>query len=61
MDPKFLFELDEPVKLAMTEEAGRVTGRAEYAEQTPRYYVRFVAADGRQVEDWFTGQALRKA
>lgn len=57
----YKFNLNDIVKLEMTEERGRVIGRAEYAETAPRYLVRFVAGDGRQVEDWFTAEAIRPA
>lgn len=56
---KFQFEIGADVALSMSGEQGQVIGRAEYAHQPPQYFVRYVAADGRQCEGWFEAQALR--
>ena len=56
------YKLNQKIKLALTEEQGIVIGIADYAESEEagmRYYVRYKAADGRQVEEWFTDGALR--
>lgn len=57
----FVFELNEAVRLEMSGEHGRVIGRAEYAHVPPQYLVRYVAADGRQVEEWFDSTAIESA
>lgn len=56
------YKLNQKIKLALTEEQGIVIGIADYAESEEvgtRYYVRYKAGDGRQVEEWFTDGALR--
>lgn len=58
MSGQFLFNLGDKVALEMSQEQGRVIGRAEYADHPPSYFVRYVAADGRQVQEWFDGAAL---
>lgn len=55
----FAFELNEKVALVLSGERGVVIGRAEYTHRPHWYQLRYVAADGRQVEDWFEGNALR--
>lgn len=55
---KFIFDLGASVFLEMSQEQGKVIGRAEYADHPPSYFVRYVAADGRQCEAWFDGTAL---
>ncbi|WP_340520011.1 hypothetical protein [Cupriavidus necator] len=54
----FQFDLESGVKLSQSGERGVVIGRAEYVNSAPQYQVRYVAADGRQVEGWWDGQAL---
>ncbi len=56
----YKFSLNDKIKLAMTEEKGKVIGRAEYVETTQIYYVRYIAGDGRQCTEWFNGEALEK-
>lgn len=56
---KFQFEIGAAVALSMSDEKGQVIGRAEYANQPPQYWVRYVAADGRQCEAWFDSEAIR--
>jgi hypothetical protein len=53
-----LYQLEQRVKLNMSGETGVVVGRAEYVNQGNQYHVRYVASDGRQVEDWFAEDAL---
>lgn len=48
----FAFNLGDDVALTMSKEAGVVIGRAEYEATADQFYVRYVAADGRQVRDW---------
>lgn len=56
--PTFKYSLGDQVKLALSGERGSVIGRAEYEHVPPAYFVRYVAADGRQVEEWFSASAL---
>lgn len=52
-DQEFKFSIRDRVKLALSGEAGIVVGRAQYQAAENGYLVRYVAADGRQVETWF--------
>lgn len=56
----FAFNLGDAVALTMSKEAGVVIGRAEYEATADQFYVRYVAADGRQVRDWFGAEELSK-
>ena len=58
MNQKSILKINQEVKLEMTEERGRVIGIAAYAESPNQYFVRYKAADGRQVQDWFSFEAL---
>ncbi len=55
---KYAYDLGAKVKLAMSGEKGVVVGRAEYSENPPSYWVRYVAANGQQREGWFNAEAL---
>jgi hypothetical protein len=55
---KFAFELGQVVKLADSNETGKVTGRAEYQNAENSYYLRYKAGDGRAVEAWWPESAL---
>ncbi|WP_243612959.1 hypothetical protein [Shimia aestuarii] len=50
---KFTYELDQRVRLLMTEETGVIIGRAEYQTGPNNYYVAYKAADGRQMCAWW--------
>lgn len=39
-------------------EAGEIIGRAEYLNSEPNYLLRYTAADGRQVEQWWAESAF---
>lgn len=54
----FDFKLTQKVKLTLSGEQGEVIGRAHYTNANPSYLVRYVAADGRQVEDWQAEDSL---
>lgn len=60
MDATYVFELKAKVKLNLSGEAGIVIGRAEYTDRKPLYLVRYVAGDGRQVEQWQDESALEE-
>ena len=55
----FKFELDQKVTLVVSGEKGVIIGRAEYNYMTPQYLVRYKAADGRGVQDWWPENALK--
>jgi hypothetical protein len=50
----FLFNLDQQVKLVLSDEEGVVDGRCEYRNDQNRYYIIYKAADGRQCSGWFS-------
>lgn len=54
----FNFKLGGEVTLDRSGEVGQVVGRAHYTNCNPSYLVRYVAADGRQVEAWLSEDAL---
>lgn len=57
----FKFDIGQAVELAMSGERGVVVVRAEYDANERSYYVRYKAADGRQVESWWGQSALKAA
>jgi hypothetical protein len=54
----FKHELGARVSLAKSGETGEVIARAEYQTTEDSYLVRYMAADGRQVEQWWGESAL---
>ena len=58
MKNTFEYQLNDRVKLAESNESGVVVGRSEYSHRPPCYLIRYCAADGRQVEDWWPGDAI---
>lgn len=52
------FNLNDRVRLIGSGESGAVVGRAEYTFCEPAYLIRYKSADGRQVEQWWTDNAL---
>jgi len=56
--PVFMFDLGQRVTIGASGETGVVIGRADYAEMRNSYYVRYKAADGRAVEQWWSEPAL---
>jgi putative transposon-encoded protein len=55
------FELKQIVKMVESEETGTVIGCAAYIDRPNDYLIRYKAADGRQVETWWTESALQAA
>jgi len=55
---KFKFELNSKIKIEISGEHGEVIGRAEYTTAEPSYFVRYVTADGRAVEQWWTESSI---
>jgi len=54
----FKFNFDRVVMIKCSEEMGEVIGRSEYAADENRYLIRYMAADGRAVEQWWPESAL---
>lgn len=54
----FLFDIGDRVKLVESSESGEIVGRAEYANSINNYLIRYCAGDGRQVEVWWTEDAI---
>jgi hypothetical protein len=59
----FKYQLSQRVKLTESAEEGKILARAEYHKSygDPQYYVRYKAADGRQVQDWWAEDAIEAA
>jgi hypothetical protein len=56
---EFKFELGQDVEMAKSRERGTVIGRAEYNNSPASYYVLYLAADGRQVKDWWNAEDMK--
>lgn len=54
----FAFSLNDNVRISCSGETGLIVGRAEYSHYDNRYLIRYKAADGRAVEDWWPESAL---
>lgn len=54
----FEFALNDKVRLIGSEENGKVVARAQYWDCCNRYLIRYVAGDGRLVEQWWDGSSL---
>lgn len=57
----FKHNLRDRVKLVESGEEGQIIGRAEYDGETNNYYIRYVAADGRLVKEWFVARDFEAA
>jgi hypothetical protein len=55
----FKYDLGAKVELKLSGEKGEVAGRAEYLYDENLYWVRYLAADGCQKEDWWRESALK--
>jgi hypothetical protein len=58
MQHAFRFGMNQRVRLNMSGESGVVIGAATFANHSDQYQVRYVASDGRQVEQWWDEDAL---
>lgn len=58
---KWEFELGANVHLALSGEEGVIIARSEAVNVPDQYRIRYLAADGRQVEDWFFTDAFKAA
>jgi hypothetical protein len=56
---EFSHELGEQVELESGEK-GVTIARAEYLESEPSYLIRYVAADQRLTESWWSGRAIKE-
>ena len=54
----FIFSINQDVEIKASGESGMVVGRAEYDFDENTYYLRYEAADGRAVEQWWKESAL---
>ena len=54
----FRFDLEETVSIECSGETGVVIGRAQYLGDDDQYYIRYKAADGRAVTQWWPEPAL---
>lgn len=55
---EFKFNLQDKVRLILSEEVGTIEGRGEFTNSDNQYLVRYKAADGRLVEAWWTEAAI---
>lgn len=58
MSKDWKFNLNQPVKIKASGEAGTVLSRAEHVGSADDYRIHYVAADGRAVTDWFADMLL---
>lgn len=61
MEPKFVFELNQPVRITVSSELGVVIARAEYAHSDNCYLLRYRSVQGAATESWWTESALTAA
>lgn len=54
----FDYKLGDGVSLKLSGEAGEIVGRAHYTNMNPQYLVRYIAADGRQIESWLAEDSI---
>lgn len=55
---QFKFALNQEVTTVASGEQGVVIGRADYNNADSNYLIRYKAADGRAVENWWTEEAI---
>lgn len=56
---KFEHELGAEVTLTRSGKTGEIIGRAQYQSASNGYLIRYKAADGRQVENWWDIAAIK--
>ena len=54
----FVFSLGDKARLKLTQEQGEIIARSQHLNAENMYRLRYVCADGRMVEDWWTESAL---
>ncbi len=52
------FNLKQQTKIIASGETGEIIGRAEYTSSENTYLLRYKAADGRAVENWWNESAI---
>lgn len=57
-DGDFKLELGRQVVIIVSGEQGEIIGRAQYLHDENRYFVRYMAGDGRATEVWWNESAL---
>lgn len=55
----FKYQLGQKAIIKASGEHGEIIGRAEYAESENMYQIRYQAADGRAVENWWSVSAIQ--
>ena len=55
---EYKFNLKQQVKISASGESGEIIGRAEYTTGENMYLLRYKAADGRAVKDWWAESAI---
>ena len=58
---QFKFHMHDQVSIKASSEQGSVVARAEYDNAENNYRVRYVGADGKATERWWTESALEAA
>lgn len=58
-DTDFIFDLNQKVELIDSGECGHVVGRAQFLSSDNQYLIRYAAADGRQVQEWWDEVAVQ--
>jgi hypothetical protein len=56
----FNFMLGQEIKIARTQQPGKITARTEYAYNESQYYVEFVDTKGEAVGRWYTEHELSR-
>lgn len=54
----FKYKLKQEVTIIVSGEVGEIIGRAEYVTGEKTYSIRYKAADGRAVEQWWNQVAI---
>lgn len=55
---EFKHALGDKVKIKCSNEEGEIIGRAQYVSSDDSFLVRYKAADGRAVENWWCESAI---
>lgn len=58
---EFTYTMNQSVKISASGETGSIIARAEYAVGGNSYLIRYKAADGRAVENWWNEGAIEAA
>jgi hypothetical protein len=55
----FMFDLGDTATIAISDETGKIIGRAEYIENENNYLLLYQANDGRAVKQWWKESELK--